>query len=260
MSRDAQSPPDPDVWQAQYLRLISFPVEPQNSVQQNWWHDLAEADRESRVDKKLQVEEEGVFEGLSLLLSIDLLRLQWTVAPRLLADNLPQGPPTLGPFLQWKDWFRNHMHRWLTMSPPIRRLAFAAVLVQPVENREAGYAMLDRYLRSVDIDPQSTDFLYRINRRVRSRTDVPELHVNRLTTWSVGRFAVVVRGQLTGLADQEAGQQIARSETHACVLEFDINTVPEPAGRVLPREALPRVFDELVELGVDIATRGDIRA
>ena len=219
MSRDAQRPPDPDVWQAQSLRLISFPVEPQHTVPQNWWHDLAGVDRERRVEKKLEVQEQGVFEGLSLSLSIDLLRLQWIVAPSLSADNFPEGLPILGPFLQWKDWLRIHMHRWLAMSPPIKRLAFAGVLMQPTESREAGYAMLDRYLGSVDIDPQSTDFLYRINRRVPSRTDVPELHVNRLTTWSVGKF-VVVHQQLAALADQRAAQQFAGSETYACVLSL----------------------------------------
>jgi hypothetical protein len=259
MSRDAPTPPDPAVWQAQYLRLISFPVEPQNSVQQNWWHDLTGADRERRVEKKREVEEEGTFDGLSLSLSIDLLRLQWTVAPRLSAENLPDELPVLGQFLQRKDWFSNLMRRWLASSPPVSRLAFAGVLLQPVESPEAGNAMLDRYLRWVDIDPQCTDFLYRVNRHVRSRTDVPGLHVNRLMTWSVGRFTAFIREQLLGPAGQEAAQQIAKAEKYACVLELDINTAPGPADLVLRHEALPHILDELVELGVDIATKGDIR-
>jgi hypothetical protein len=40
---------------------------------------------------------------------------------------------------------------------------------------------------------------------------------------------------------------------------LDINTVPEPPDRVLSHEALPQVFEELVAMGTEIATLGDIR-
>lgn len=256
MSRNAQAPPPPSVWQAQYLRLISFPMEPQFAVSQAWWNNLTGAERESRVEKKREVEEEGTFEGVSLSLNIDLLRLQWSAVPRVLAENV-EGAPTLGPFMEKKDWFRNLMRRWLQTSPPIKRLAFSGVLLQPVESREAGYALLDRYLRWVDIDPQSSDLLYRINRPV-AASSVAGLRANRLITWSVAEFVVVVRAQLAA-SGQENQQQTARARAHHCVLELDINTVPGSPDRELPHDALPRIFDELVNFGVDIATRGDVR-
>jgi hypothetical protein len=257
MSRDAPNPPSLAVWQAQYLRLIGFPDQPQNSVQQNWWHDLTGIDPETRVRRRLEVEEEGVFEGNSFSLSIDLLRLQWTLAPRMSPDNLPQGPPTLGSFIEHKERFRFHMHNWLAMSPPVKRLAFTGVLVQPVESREAGYDLLNCYLRCVDIDRESRDILYRINRPVRSETDVPNLYINRLSTWSVAMFTLVIREQLVGMAGQEAGHQVAMDSKFACLLELDINTVPEPPDRILPRESLPRILDELINLGTALATVGD---
>jgi hypothetical protein len=43
------------------------------------------------------------------------------------------------------------------------------------------------------------------------------------------------------------------------VLELDINTVPEPGDRVLPPDALSRIFDELLDQGLEIAARGDDR-
>jgi hypothetical protein len=259
MSRDALPPPEPNVWQAQYLRCISFPVQPQHAVAQNWWHELTGTDRESRVEKKREIEEEGTVEGVALSLSIDLLRVQWTVAPRISAENAPDGFPVLGPFLQWRDWFRNLLQRWFALSPPVRRLAFAGVVLQPVATRDEGYGLLDRYLRWLDVDPQSSDLLYRINRRVPSRTGVPDLGINRLMTWSVGRFEVLLRTQLLGEAGQPEAGQVERTERHACVLELDINTVPEPRDRILPQDALPAIFDELLELGTEIAARGDQR-
>lgn len=259
MSRDAPQPPDANAWQAQYLRCISFPVAPQNAVNQNWWRELTGADRETRVEKRREVEEEGTVDGIALNLSIDLLRIQWSAAPRLSADSLPEGFPTLGPFLQWRGWFRDLMHRWFPLSPEIRRLAFAGVLLQPVRTRDEGYELLNSYLRWLDLDPQATDFLYRINRKVPSNSGVEGLEINRLMTWSVGRFAILVRSQLIGELAEGAGAQTDREERLACVLELDINTVPEPRDRVLPRHALPQIFDELLDRGLEIAARGDYR-
>jgi hypothetical protein len=136
-------------------------------------------------------------------------------------------------------------------------VAFAGVLLQPVTTREAGYELLDRYLRCLDVDPQSSDLLYRINRRVPSRTGLAELQLNRLTTWSVGRFGVVVGTQLLGEAGQPGAGQVERVDRYACVLELDINTVPEPRDRTLPSEGLSAIFNELLELGTEIAARGD---
>jgi hypothetical protein len=111
----------------------------------------------------------------------------------------------------------------------------------------------------MDIDPQSSDLLYRINRKVRSQSGVEELAINRLMTWSAGRFEVQIRALLPEEIGQQGAGQLAHAERHACLLELDINTVPEPQDRILPREDLPRIFDELVALGVEIATRGDYR-
>jgi hypothetical protein len=74
------------------------------------------------------------------------------------------------------------MDQWLQHCPPINRLAFTGSLLQPVDNHPAGYEILNRYMRWVEIDPQSSEFLYRINRRANS-TAVQGLDLNRLSTW-----------------------------------------------------------------------------
>jgi hypothetical protein len=258
MSKQAEAPPDPEAWRAQILRLIAFPRDPQFATQQDWWRGLTGVDPENVLLKPQKQEKEasGPFQGAVLTLNIDLLRVQWAAAPGLDAEsiNLDEQLPVLGPFLEKKDWFRALMDQWLPHCPPIHRLAFTASLLQPVENRQAGYRMLDRYLRWVEIDPESSEFLYRINRRRPSGTGIPGLVLNRLSTWVVARFAVLVK--IVGGGHPE--QQIQPTEKFACAVELDINTAPDFQGP-LPHADLPRVFAELVDAGVAIATRGDVR-
>src|SRR5437868_1922782 len=101
MSATAAQPPGPEAWQAQNMRLIAFPREPQYAVQQDWWRALTGTEAESAIDRrqKHEREESGIFEGVSLTLGIDLLRVQWTAAPRLDRENINvvDNPPLLGP-------------------------------------------------------------------------------------------------------------------------------------------------------------------
>lgn len=151
-------------------------------------------------------------------------------------------------------WFRSLMEKWLPHCPPIHRLAFTASLLQSVPDHQAGYRMLDRYLRWVEIDPQSSEFLYRINRRAISAV-VQGMNINRLSTWLVGKFAVLMRVIEGGHPEQ----QIEPTEKFAFAVELDINTAPEFKGS-LPHADLLRIFAELVTAGVEIATRGDARS
>jgi hypothetical protein len=258
MSANADQPPAPDAWRVQNLRLIAFPSQPQFATQQHWWRELTGAEPENVLERrpKQEKEESGPLQGATLSLGIDLLRIQWTVSPRLDAENLNimDQLPVIGPFGERKDWFRGLMERWLPHCPPINRLAFAGTLLQPVDDHPAGYRMLDRYLRWLEIDPHSSDLVYRINRPRPSTTGVAGLRINRLSTWTVAKFTVVMRV----LEGAHPEQQLFPGEKFACALELDINTTPDFQG-LLPSNDLTRVFAELVESGIEIATRGDAR-
>ncbi|MBL8793897.1 MAG: hypothetical protein JNM56_08330, partial [Planctomycetia bacterium] len=179
MSATAEAPPGPEVWQAQNLRLTAFSQSPQFAVPQQWWREVTSSEPEHVLEKrpKQEREEAGLFQGAVFGLAFDILRVQWTAAPRLDAENidLNNQPATLGQFIERKDWFHRLMEGWLPRCPPIHRLAFGANLLLPVENHEAGYRMLDRYLRWLEIDPQSSEILYRVNRRRPSGTGVQGL-------------------------------------------------------------------------------------
>jgi hypothetical protein len=148
------------------------------------------------------------------------------------------------------------MVRWLEgLDRPIKRLAFAGVLVQPAQDRRSAYERLNQYLQWVEIDPDSSDFLYRINRPRQSRSGVAGLTINRLATWGAMTFT---RHRQIMLAGSPYTQQQTRSESHACMLEFDVNTSGERQDP-LPREQLGSVFGELVDLTLGIAREGDPR-
>jgi hypothetical protein len=162
--------------------------------------------------------------------------------------------PVLGPFIETLEVFLGLTNRWFELEtcPPLVRLAFGAVLLQPVENQTQGYEILSTYLPfQVDLE-ETSDFLYQINRRRESATGIADVKINRLAKWSVqktsqGFVPIIPLGQ---------PQQLA--EFLACRLELDINTIAEFEGE-FSREQLPRLFDELVALGKEIAEQGDIR-
>jgi hypothetical protein len=144
------------------------------------------------------------------------------------------------------------MERWWPHVSEVRRVAFGASLRSPVGDVEEGYAVLDRLLPCVKLDPKgSSDFLSRINRRRPSGLGLPGLSVNRLSTWSVARQ--VLRSLWAGAGDRPVDQMLGT----VCQLDLDINTVPEYDNQV-GQEVLGPVFGELVELGAEVAAEGDI--
>ena len=128
-----------------------------------------------------------------------------------------------------------------------------AVLNGPVASKVEANTELARFLPTVDLSPNSSDFLYQINRpRQLTLPGSPNLMVNRISKWSVVRWR---RGVISA-----SGGQVTMSPTvdaTAYRLELDINTDASFKGE-LPHERLGEVFEFLVRLGVEISQRGDI--
>ncbi|MFL5240529.1 MAG: hypothetical protein ACJ8FY_00315 [Gemmataceae bacterium] len=254
MSANSPAPPAPDLWQANSLRVTAFPTVQHVTTPQNWWRDLVGIEPETSTQKRHERENVGIYNGCSLTLTVDLVRIQWMLTPRMGdPSTVPDQPVVLGQFLERQLEFITAINRWLGTCPPIKRLAFGSLLLQPVLDHAEGYRLLDRYLRCVDVDPESSDFMYRLNRRRRSEIGIFGPPVNRLSTWAVARISTVAIGAVPG------GTHMVQGETFACSLELDISTPAEFDGE-LPHDELPRVLTELAEFGVDIATDGDRRA
>ena len=249
--------PPLDIWQVNTLRMTAFPSPAAQVTEPTWWADLMAEPPEKRISQPRRGErrEEGALAKGKLTLGVGLIRIDWvyTVAddPKFEVD----GFPTVGTLPEALETFRLLMHRWFALDtcPPIQRLAFGAILWQPVENLQTGYQQLATYLPAVALDHEgSSDFGYQINRPRTSSTGMAGLRINRLSKWSVmslgsAEFAI----SAPGIA------YIAQPLSFACRVELDINTVPEFRGE-FTGEQLPQIFAELVDFGCEIARRGDI--
>lgn len=245
-----------EAWQAQILRLTAFPSPAAQVTEPSWWTDLVGQPPETRTlqPKRGGQHEEGRFEGRKLVLRVEPTRIDWLFTP---IDDGEEGEifSTIGTFPESLTAFLRLMFHWFEIEtcPLVQRLAFGAILLQPVEDRQAGYRLVSTYLPSVQLDAEgSSDFLYQINRPRNSDSGITALRVNRLSKWSVAARRRAEFSLGPGGVGYFPGQ-----EHFACCLELDINTVADFQGE-LHREQLPRIFEELVELGKEIAAEGDI--
>jgi hypothetical protein len=145
------------------------------------------------------------------------------------------------------------MTRWLAAAPAIQRIALGPVLFSPVADLQEGYRRLVPLLHTVNIDPDGTaDLFYQINRPRVSRLGIPALRINRLSKWSV-----IVSQQVLVRMSPGAPQLIETQPVVACRVEMDINTAPSFEGD-LPRDRLADIVDEMADLTLELAVRGDI--
>lgn len=127
----------------------------------------------------------------------------------------------------------------------------------PEKSLKDSYNRLSYYL-PFDLDEDSSDFLYQINRpRKISSVESFECSVNRLSKWSASKWSVSLFAG-SGSDPSQLTQYITKPTQFAVRLELDINTAADFVGE-LDSEKLPHIFRELVELGKEIANKGDIK-
>lgn len=181
--------PSLGVWQAETMRLTAFPGPAARIAEPTWWADLVGEPPEAKISRprKGGQQEEGIFEGRKLVLVVEPSRIDWLLIPADHQDGEMGDIPTIGSFPEALDAFSQLMLRWFALGtcPPVRRLAFGAILLQPVEDRQTGYRQISAYLPSVRLDPEgSSDFSYQINRPRDSTSGISGLRINRLSKWS----------------------------------------------------------------------------
>jgi hypothetical protein len=251
--RAAMSNSDRLEWLAESARLTAFlTVNPTFEDLSGSWKALVgdEPDTVEVKPKERTVQESGPFHEVVLTFRhVFPGRVDWMIHP---SEMVSESWAPVGKFPDGIQFFVDLMKRWLATTAEIQRLAFGAVLISPVSSRDEGYARLSGCLPfKVDLD--SRNFMYQINRRRNSRLGIPGLEINRLLKWSCleRRMAqFVVSG--TETATEESPSKFAVR------LEADINTVPEYP-KSLERQNLPGLFGEFVDLGAEIAEKGDIR-
>lgn len=241
----------PENWQTQSLRLTAFP-RPDADIppEPNWWVALIGEPPQNRNlrPKERIVQENGPYEDGKLVFGFQPNRIDWIY---LAAD----GQEYLGDFPRALEKFRQLINRWLDLAPSLNRLAFGAVLILPTKDREIGYSKIAKYLLNVKLDaPGSWDFLYQINRPRDSHAGLNGLKINRVSKWSVATW-ILSTLNLTGTASPV--EVFNEQPTFGCLLELDISTDANFKSE-LPKPKLRPLFDELVNLGVEISEKGDI--
>lgn len=240
-----------DDWRVEVLRLTAFPAPgPPAANAEAWWlelfgapHERSSQDMKHGVRQIMGTVHDAFMVAVENPISFELQRrANDSGQPPPSPDSLPVHPGVVSAF-------RELALRWLELEtcPPLRRVAFGATLLKPVSDQGKGYQTLGKHLPDVTVDPGSSDFLYQVNRR-RPSNAIGGLPLNRLSKWSVQQVQELMISPGDGL--------VRRSEAFACRLELDINSVPSK--KPLPKDRLPALFNELVELANEIMQAGDV--
>ena len=239
-------------WEVEALRLTLFPSPREEVKKTDWWKILVGEvpEKSSELPRKGEIREEGPFWNGLLRLAIQATRIDWYLT---INEKEREKQPTLGPFNKSLDIFKPLMLDWLPKAPEVQRLAFGAILLKPVKNVKEGYENLIPLLPNINLDPgSSSDFFYQINRPRDLKKLVEEIRINRLSKWSVESWNLVT------FAMDDSGIGVSPGfENINCRLELDISTMPR-TNYILPKEKLPLIFEELIELGKEISEKGDI--
>jgi hypothetical protein len=200
-------------------------------------------------------QEEGAFATGKLILSIGPTRIDWLLTGVSEQKSNGEDTLTIGAFPDVLRSFQELIERWFTLEtcPSLIRVAFGAVLLQPSASHQDAYQQLGRYLSSMTLDPEgSSDFFYQINRRRDSTTGIAGLKINRLSKWAMVNFTTMMFS-----GSPERILYHPSMSASFVQLELDISTVPDFQGE-FERGQLQPVFSELVRLGCEIASQGDI--
>jgi len=248
--------PNKKEWYAESLRMTAF-LSPSAKVSaQNWWEDIVGELPQNEISQpKTGVKRyDGLFKDDStegaLLLTIQPARIDWQILP--LESGIP-GFPRIGLFTNSSMSFQDLMLRWLENSPSLQRLAFGANLWHLAEDYNQLCKRISHYL-SFDLDSNSSDFSYQIN-RPRESNSIKEsnLKINRLSKWGVSSvFKVEIPSKTV------TQNFVAQASEIALSLNLDINTMgdfPINSGS----ENYKKVFRELIEAGKEISEKGDIK-
>lgn len=244
-------------WLVEKLRCTVFlDVENMESVDpQEWWDSTIGESPEQTVTKPRERDFQFSKDhfGGSVTLQSQPTRADWQLFGKRPEDELPS-LPILGPVSEYFPTFLKIVQPWLGNLPPIKRIAFGAVLLIPVRNHQDGYQTLSIFLPDMNIDVEkSSDFTYQINRPRDSSTSIDGLEINRLSKWSV----LLARGFTISVLGNAETVELPDG-LYAVRLELDINTNPDFKDPLLGKD-LPAIFQELVENATEIGAKGDIK-
>ena len=245
-------------WDVESLRMsIFFPRGAHPNVRAGLWERVT-GEQPDSIDSRPRERisrETGTIGGNSFVFVNQDERIDWLLQPIVVPSLQPPTSTTL-PTLETVEKalaiFRNAIRYSLETIPVVQRLAFAPVLIKDAANLNVGFGQLSTHLPHLSLgSAYGADFIYQINRRRRSNS-VPHAQINRLAKWSMEMVGgVAVRMGPSGQPDvRDTGTSATRK------LALDINTTPETS--TISKAKIPGLFEELVTVSRELATKGDI--
>lgn len=236
-------------WLVERLRLTIFPKD-KTVFAHSGWKDLLQEEPEQKIDspREGKIVEYGSWGNGNLYFESSLGRRDWHWDAIF---NPNETIPNIDPFIDASQSFIDLMDKSLENSPDVDRIAFGGVFHLPVIDKGEGYGKIAKYLPYIELDPNSSDFYYSINRPRPANEKIKGLQINRLSKWSVSSIKQLRLG-----AD---GRSIEPSTNLSAIrLELDINTVPDDNISFLSNNQ-SEIFHELFGLGKEIIEKGDIK-
>ena len=242
-------------WQVESLRISVFPVEIESvSPSKLWEKHVGEPEPEIHIQPGRINQRNAKHRNGDIYLVKVPNQIDWRYVLPPDATTTENGLSVWGNLKHEVNVFLEFSKDFL-QDPgilPVNRLAFGAVLMKPTSDLISSYRYLADLLPRFDLE-NAADFGYQISRR-RISNVFNELQINRLSRWDV---VTLERNESTLDPVQDAEENRIGSLS-AARLELDINTVPLEAV-ALPPESLLGVFEEFVQIGLEIARIGDIR-
>lgn len=246
-------------WQVEHLRFTMFPFKASEINPIEWWNILVDGKPDNinqRIKEGITVIE-GNHELGNFSIDINPIRTHFRLFSNL-QNKLESQIPVIGDFEPLaKKFYKDTVKLFESQHfPSLSRIAFGTALLLPVEDKIEGYKKLKKYLKTVQIDVEkSSDFLYQINRSRKSKTDLQDLEINRLSKWSV----MTSVGSVIRISPKEIKElpESIKELFVATRLELDINT-SQNYSEEMDINLLPSIFEELVDLGIEISQKGDI--
>ncbi|SRR6266480_115105 len=245
-------------WQAEQLRCTSF-FEPLFDVTAESAFRVFTGSEPTHISENRQQAVQtatGIFNNFKLDVVKIPGRLDMVLHSSDESSALSPGVSVLGPWTEVAEVFDGGVRAWLQTQPKLQRLALGTIVADEVEDRVAGYRVLNQLLPKVDIDVEhSSDFFYQINRpRLVQFGDQLSIKINRLSKWSV---AAVVSHTMTVVANErfQRPSNVVGSIRNYSRAELDLSTDPEVLE--LPAAQIEAIWEKLVDLAHELLLKGD---
>lgn len=244
---------EPIDWQVESLRVTAFPVDIEDvSAEMIWETSIGRMPDETRIQRSGIETREAEFGNGRIFLTKQIDRIDWRYHTSKEEEDEPSVLPIIGSLDTELLILKQLAEDWITSSTvfPINRLAFAGVLLYPVESISDGYYVLGKLLPSLYLE-NVKDLSYQVNRPRTSET-VEGVSINRLSRWNVIRSHLV-----TAVPSARLRFQSAADELVACRMEIDINSEAEHS-EPFAAHSLLRLLDELIGIGLELSEYGDV--